>query len=101
MEAPKRIELTLEEQNQLKERVRQSGLSADDQRILLGIMDFNNWLQFALQEKKININRLKHAFLNRTEKSIELSSAKNGDPTRQSKIPLGLHTVFYPFFAIE
>lgn len=37
MEAPQRIELTLEEQNQLKEWVRQSGLSADDQRILCGV----------------------------------------------------------------
>jgi hypothetical protein len=85
MKAPKRIELTLEEQNQLKERVRQSGLSVDDQCILLEIMDFNNWLQFALQEKKININRLKHAFFNRTEKSIASSSLKNGDPTHSLK----------------
>lgn len=85
MGVPQCIELTLEAQRQLKNRVRQSGLSADDQRILLGIIDFNNWLQFALQEKKINISRLKHAFFNRSEKSTASGSSKNQEPLEQPK----------------
>jgi hypothetical protein len=67
--APKQIDLSLDEQKQLKERLKQSNLSADDQQIFLGMIDFNHWLQFSLQEKKINIKRLQHAFFNKSEKS--------------------------------
>lgn len=55
MAAPKRIELTLDEQRQLKERLKESNLSTDDQQILLGLIDFNQWLQLSLQEKKVHL----------------------------------------------
>jgi hypothetical protein len=64
---PKRIELTLDEQRELKERLKRSNLSADDQQIFLGMIDFNHWLQFSLQEKKVNIKRLQHAFFSKSE----------------------------------
>lgn len=80
LSVPKRIELSLDEQKQLKERLKQSNLSADDQQIFLGMIDFNHCLQFSLQEKKINIKRLQHAFFNKSEKS-KASNSVNGTHT--------------------
>ncbi len=81
MSAPKRIELSLDEQKQLKERLKQSNLSVNDQQIFLGMIDFNHWLQFSLQEKKINIKRLQHAFFNKSEKSKASSPVNNPHAT--------------------
>lgn len=91
MAAPKRIELTIDEQNQLKERIKQSQLNADDQNILLGMIDFNQWLQFSLQEKKMSIKRLQHAFFNKSEKSnapnpIDVNAATTTPANKRSSI---------------
>ncbi len=81
LSAPVRIELSIDEQNQLKERLKQSNLSAGDQQIFLGMIDFNHWLQFSLQEKKINIKRLQHAFFNKSEKSNASNPVSDANAT--------------------
>jgi len=67
MKRPKPIELSLEERKALIERIR-SNMTSEDAEILTGIIDFNSWLQYSLEEKKISINRLQKIFGNTSEK---------------------------------
>ncbi len=67
MKKPKPIELSLEDRTALIERIK-SNMTAKDAEILTGIIDFNLWLQFSLEEKKISISKLQKIFGSSSEK---------------------------------
>ena len=59
---PERIDLTEKEAEQLINRINSSGLSNDDQTILIGILHFCLWLQLKLTKAKITIRKLSKIF---------------------------------------
>ena len=67
MRNPKPIEMSKEEREALIERIK-SNMSTADADILLGLIDFNLWLQHSVEEKKISIDRLRRTFGNTSEK---------------------------------
>ncbi len=52
MAIPKQIELTIEERDAFRQRINESEFATTDKDIILGLLDFNNWLQMQLLEKK-------------------------------------------------
>ncbi len=62
MKQPNTVTLTPEQMNEFRQRVESSSLSAEDQGVVLGLMDFNVWLQFELEESKLSIHRLRACF---------------------------------------
>lgn len=68
MKRPKPVELSLEERTGLIERVKNKTLTDNDAELIVGLIDFNMWLQHSLQEKSISINRLQKLFDGKTEK---------------------------------
>jgi len=68
-ETPDQMTLTLEEAEALKERVKAvTVLSAADIRLLIGLVNFNVWLQKQLSLARLSIHRLKKIFGFSTEK---------------------------------
>lgn len=59
MSKPKKTNLTLDELEPLKSRVKQSNLSDNDMDLVLGLFDFNGWLQQKLLESRISISCLR------------------------------------------
>jgi len=84
MERPKPIELTLEDRTGLIERIK-SNMSTDDTELLIGLIDFNLWLQFSLHEKSISINRLQKLFGNKTEKRKKKKKSDSGSNEPENK----------------
>ncbi len=81
MKRPKPIELSLEDRQKLIERIK-NNMTSEDAEILTGIIDFNSWLQYSLEEKKISISKLQKIFGNSSEKRSnknKKNSNKNGD----------------------
>ena len=74
---PERIDLTEKETEQLINRINSSGLSNDDQTILIGILHFCLWLQLKLTEAKITIRKLSKIFGVNSEKR---ANKKDGNP---------------------
>ncbi len=68
MKKPKRIVLNAEEIDSLKEKLSTSNLEASDKQLLTGILQFYLWLQWALQETKLSVHRLRTLFGFQTEK---------------------------------
>jgi transposase len=56
---PKQINLTVDERSALISGIEQCNLSEESKAIILGLIDFNSWLQHQLLEKSISISRLK------------------------------------------
>lgn len=70
MKKQKLVELSSKEQDDLIERIKIANLPDGDKEILTGLIEFNNWLQFSLQEKSMSINRLQNLFFGgKSEKS--------------------------------
>ena len=67
MKQPKPVELSLKDRTDLIERIKNS-MSAKDAELLTGLIDFNSWLQYSLEEKKVSISKLQKAFGNTSEK---------------------------------
>ncbi len=67
MKKPIPIELSLKDQEALLERIRTS-MSEKDAEILKGLIDFNTWLQYSLEQKNISISKLQKIFGSSTEK---------------------------------
>jgi hypothetical protein len=67
MHTPKPIEMSTEERKALIERIK-SNMSTADADILLGLIDFNLWLQHSVEEKNISIDRLRRVFGSTSEK---------------------------------
>ncbi len=61
MKKPIPIELSLKDQEALLERIRTS-MSEKDAEILKGLIDFNTWLQYSLEQKNISISGYKFGF---------------------------------------
>ncbi len=79
MKRPKPIELSLEDRQKLIERIK-NNMTSEDAEILTGIIDFNSWLQYSLEQKKISINKLQKIFGSTSEKNLKKkkeSSNKN------------------------
>lgn len=60
--SPKRIELPQAEKTELIFRIKSNQLTEDDSDILVGLIEFNCWLQTRIVEKNISIHKLRHAF---------------------------------------
>ena len=73
MKKPERIVLHAGEINSLKERLSVSNLEDPDKHLLTGILQFYVWLQWALQETKLSVHRLRALFGFKTEKRCHLS----------------------------
>ena len=86
MQQPTRIEMNHTDQNDLIARTKQNDhIPDEDRQILIGLIEFNSWLQFVLQEKKISIRRLQNLFFgNNSEKSgrNKKSIKSNANDTR-------------------
>lgn len=65
---PIRIELSLKDQQALLERIKTRTTTEEDADILKGLLDFNRWLQYSLEEKNISIHKLQKIFGNNSEK---------------------------------
>ncbi len=65
---PIRIELSLKDQEALLERMKTGTTTEADADILKGLLDFNRWLQYSLEEKNISIHKLQKIFGNGNEK---------------------------------
>ncbi len=79
MKKPKRIVLNAEEIDSLKEKLSASNLEASDKHLLEGILQFYVWLQWALQETKLSVHRLRGLFGFQTEKRCHLHSPSERD----------------------
>jgi hypothetical protein len=65
---PERIDITEDEADKLIERINTSNLSAEDIKIIAGVIHFCLWLQVKLTEAKITIRKLSKLFGIRSEK---------------------------------
>jgi len=68
MKKPKLVELSAKDRDGLIERIQTDNLTNSDKEIITGLIEFNGWLQFSLQEKNISINRLQKIFGSNSEK---------------------------------
>jgi transposase len=68
MKEPVRIELSLKDQEALLERIKTRTTTDKDAEILKGLIDFNSWLQYSLEQKNISIHKLQKIFGSGTEK---------------------------------
>lgn len=59
MKQPEEVKLSREEGDALIERVKASGLSEDDRRIVVKLIELWFWMNFALTETKLSMKRLK------------------------------------------
>lgn len=84
MTKPKLIQLSSKDQDALIERIQTANLPDRDKEILTGLIEFNNWLQFNVQEKNISINRLQNIFGNSSEKSNRKKKSKQSTPGESS-----------------
>ena len=57
-----RIELSLKEEEELKNRIKSNNLSEDDIKIILSLISLNNWLQETLANAKMTISKLRNLF---------------------------------------
>ena len=77
---PKKIDLTTEQAESLRQRLLVPNLNDKDKEILLGMVSFNFWLQEQLSLAKISIGRLKRLFGFRQRKK----KPKNSDNLNNS-----------------
>lgn len=76
MKRLKSIELSLEDRQKLIERIK-NNMTSEDAEILTGIIDFNSWLQYSLEQKKISISKLQKIFGNTSEKNSNKNKKNN------------------------
>lgn len=76
---PKPIELSFKDREDLLERLKQSNLSDKDRDLMTGLVEFNLWLQYSLEEKKISISKL--------QKMFGHSSEKRSHKKKQKEVP--------------
>lgn len=79
MEKPKRIEMLSDEQDDFIKSIEESNLPARYQEIATGLIEFNQWLEFNLQEKNISISRLRKIFGCTSEKQSNKDKGDNKD----------------------
>jgi len=79
--APKRIELNADEKSELIDRIKEDSLTTADHDLLIGLIEFNHWLQNALLDKKVTIHKLKHAFFSTSDRPSKKP------PNNSPKIP--------------
>ena len=81
---PEKVDLTYDQIQELKTSVHDSNLKDEDKTLLVGLIDFNSWLQQQLLEKKISINRLKTIIFG--EPQCKAKRIKSVPGTNTSKI---------------
>lgn len=70
---PKKIDLTPEQAEALRQRLVSNQLNENDKEILLGMVSFNFWLREQLALAKMSIGRLKRLFgFRREKKSLKI-----------------------------
>jgi hypothetical protein len=85
MNKPERITLNQEEITSLQSQLSACNLEEGAKKIITGILEFYLWLQWALQETKLNLHRLRSLFgLRKTEKRSHLHKP----PLRGAEDPL-------------
>lgn len=67
-EIPTRIELTPQEAEALKQRIKNTDLASSDIKLILGLISLSLWLQERLSRAKLTIKRLRKLFGFSTEK---------------------------------
>jgi len=77
MATPKQIELIIEERDSFRQRINDSDIASNDKDIILGLLDFNNWLQMQLLEKRISISRLRSMVFGEKNSSINSATTKS------------------------
>ncbi len=80
MKQPKIIEISFVGKDSLIERIKNNLLIDGDCEILTSLIEFNTWLQFSLQEKKISIWRLQKLFGNSSEKKFSKNKGNSDKP---------------------
>ena len=68
MKKIKKIEISVEQEEELKQRISASNLSEADREVMVNLLEFSSWMQSSLMEAKLSINRLKKLFGFSTEK---------------------------------
>lgn len=85
---PEIIDLTEKEANQLLERLKDSNLSNDDQKLIAGVLNFCLWLQVKLSSAAITIRKLSKIFGVSSEKRSSNNKKHNKEPAQVSSDPL-------------
>lgn len=83
---PEKIDLTEEEANKLLERVAASNLSNDDQKLIVGVLNFCLWLQIKLTNAKITIRKLSKIFGISSEKRSNKHEENDPPSTDQTTL---------------
>ena len=93
-DTPKQIKLTSDEVKALEKRVKQSNLSHDDAKLLLGLLSFTLWLQERLSRAKLSIKRLRKLFGFTTESHKKSKHDKNKpDESTPDNDPVDVSTI--------
>ena len=82
-----KIELTLEQEEELKQRIESNNLSEHDKKIIIGLIAFNRWLQVSLSNAKITINKLRKLFGFKKESTQNKNKKRNGKNTNDKNSP--------------
>lgn len=82
---PKRIELSADEKSELIDRIKENSLTPADHDLLIGLIEFNHWLQNALMDKKVTIHKLKHAFFSTSDRPQSNQPKKKDNDQNKTK----------------
>ena len=86
MKQHKCIKLSSEERKDFIERIK-TNLSASDAELVIGMIDFNEWLQLSVQEKNISIKRLQKIFGSGSEKRKKKKDNKGQNKSDDASKP--------------
>ena len=74
---PDKINLTYNQNQDLKSSISDSNLSHEDKALITGLIDFNGWLQQQLFEKRISIKRLKMIIFGEPQRKRQHKKSKS------------------------
>lgn len=78
--------MSRDDQDNLIKRLRNNSLSSQDKEAIVGLFEFNNWLQTSVQEKNISINRLQKIFGSRSEKRSKKKKKDKDDAKKNANV---------------
>lgn len=73
MKAPKHLDFTPEQIEDLIDRLSQEALKKEDYPVLMGLLEAIIWMNLSLQEKQLSIQRLRAVFGIKTESAKSLA----------------------------
>lgn len=84
--APQRVELSKQESDALKQRIKESSLSKKDINLILGLLAFVEWMQERLSRAKLSIKRLRQVFGFKSEKRNKQKKSDEDSATEDASL---------------